>query len=355
MLASAWLWPAPLAVMNRRMTDRRYELVRAARGFDLVAGTAPVPEPGPGEVLMRVRALSLNRRDIMIRQGGYPSAADRFVPLSDAAGELVAVGDGVTGLAVGDRVTSTFFQHWPEGRVSGPALGSALGGGGRGVLAEHIVLKAGGVAPMPAGWSFAEAATIPCAAVTAWSALVTHGRLRAGDWVLAIGTGGVGLVALQIAVAMGARVVMLSGDNAKLERAGAMGAAACINYRTTPDWAAAVRDATGGHGIDQAVELGGAGTLPQTLASLAIGGHVAKIGAMAGPGGDIGGMAMMKAVLRATAITVGPRTDHLAVTSFLGDHDLRPVIAQSFAFDDADAAYAAADAGVFGKVVVEVD
>ncbi len=263
-----------------------------------------------------MRAVSLNRRDISIRDLSYPVfEADRFTPLSDGAGEIVAVGDGVTGLAVGDRVVSTFFQNWPDGRVTMPAMLSALGAGGPGMLAEHVLLAETCVTRIPDGWSFEEAACIPCAAVTAWNALMTLGHLKQGEWVLVLGTGGVALFALQIAVAAGAKVVILSSSDEKLERARAMGAAAAINYATTPDWAPAVKEVTDG-GVLHAVELGGVGTLERSVASMALGGHLALIGALDGFGGDLSATAMIVGALRASAVMVGSQADQRAVLAF---------------------------------------
>jgi NADPH:quinone reductase-like Zn-dependent oxidoreductase/pimeloyl-ACP methyl ester carboxylesterase len=346
--------PSP-PTKSRPMTNRTFQLFKAAQGFDLKQTETEVPTPGPGEVLVKVRAVSLNRRDVMILKGqGYPTGdADGFVPMSDAAGEVVALGEGVTGLAVGDRVCSTFFQNWADGRISIPALMSALGAGGRGVLADHIVLSASGVAPAPIGWSFEEAATLPCAAVTAWSSLMTHGGLQSGDWALVQGTGGVALFGLQIAVAAGAKVAIISSSDEKLARAKAMGATALINYVKTPEWDVAVREATGG--VNQVLELGGAGTLQKSLASLALGGHAALVGGLAGFGGEISAAGMVIGVQRISAVSVGSRADQMAVTDFLVKHGVKPVIDKVFDLGAIHEAYDRADAGAFGKVVVRLD
>ena len=336
------------------MTDRRYELIRTATGYDLARTAAVRPTPGPGEILLRVHAVSINKRDLMIRELTYPAGdANHFTPLSDAAGEVVAVGAGVLDVQVGDKVCSTFFQNWPQGKLSFPALTSALGAGGRGVFADYVVLAAGGVAPMPAGWSYEAAATLPCAGVTAWNALVTRGQLQRGEWVLVIGTGGVALFALQIAVAAGANVAVISSSNEKLERARQLGASVTVNYATRPDWDSAIRDATGG-GVQHVVELGGTGTMAKSIASLALEGHVAMIGALAGFGGDIPGVALIMGTHRVGAVTCGPRSDQIALSNFLVQHGIQPVIDQVFEFDQAGEAYARANAGAFGKVVVRL-
>ncbi|NBC37119.1 alpha/beta fold hydrolase [Novosphingobium sp. FSY-8] len=337
------------------MTNRRYELVQTPNGYDLARADGPIPVPGEGEVLVRVRAVSLNRRDLGVRDLSYPvNGADHFLPLSDAAGDVVAVGPGVTGWAVGDRVTSTFFQHHPGGRLTLPAVLSSLGAGGPGVFADHVVLAAGGLAPIPDGWTYAQAACLPCAGVTAWSALMTLGRLQKGDRVLVIGTGGVALFAVQIAAAAGAQVIILSSSADKIAKAKALGATDAINYRDTPDWAEEVRKRTGGMGVDHVVELGGVGTLPKSIAALGLNGHLALIGALDGFGGEFSALPLIFSALRVSAVMVGSRADHLELAAFMAQHGITPVIDSTFAFDDAEAAYARANEGAFGKVVIEM-
>jgi NADPH:quinone reductase-like Zn-dependent oxidoreductase/pimeloyl-ACP methyl ester carboxylesterase len=334
------------------MTDRRFSLVRASQGFELAESIVPVPTPGPGEVLVRVRAAALNRRDVMIRQGWYPvGEADGFTPLSDAAGEIAAVGEGVDDLKVGDRVASTFFQAWAGGRPDLGALMSSLGAGGRGVLAEHVVLSAKGVTLIPDSLDFESAATLTCSGVTAWAALMTHGGLEAGDWVLTLGTGGVSLYALQIAVAAGAKVAIISSSDKKLAIAKTLGASVGVNYETTPDWEKAILEATGG--VQHAIELGGAGTLAKSQACLAPGGHLALIGALDGFGGDISAAGLTMGAQRVSALAVGSRADQLALSAFVAQHGIKPVIDSVFGLNDIEAAYARAGEGGFGKVVVK--
>lgn len=337
-----------------RMSDnRRYVLRRAAQGYDLRRQDGPVPAPGPGEVLVRVRAVSLNRRDLGVRDLSYPvNGADNFVPLSDASGEVVAVGAGVTQWRAGDAVMSTFFQNHPGGRLTLPAVMSSLGAGGPGVFAEHVVLAQDGLVALPQGWSHAEGACLPCAGVTAWAALKTLGQLRSGDHVLILGTGGVALFALQIAAASGARPIVLSSSNDKIARAKSLGAVAGINYRDTPDWPEAVRKLTSGAGVQHVIELGGTGTLAKSVASLGLNGHLALIGALDGFGGAIDAVPLIFSALRVSAVMVGSRADHVALAAFMAEHQLRPVIDSTFGFDDAEAAYARAAGGAFGKVVV---
>lgn len=335
------------------MIQRRYELHRSAAGYALHRTDVEKPVPGPDEVLVRVHAVSLNRRDLGVRDLSYPvNGADRFVPLSDAAGIVAAVGDNVTQWRVGDRVTSTFFQNFPSGRLNLPAAMSSLGAGGPGVFADYIILAQSGLVATPKDWSHAEAACIPCAGVTAWSALKTLGQLQSGDDVLVIGTGGVALFAIQIAAASGARVIVLSSSDEKIERAKALGASMGVNYRTQPQWSEEVRRLTKGAGVQHVVELGGAGTLAKSVASLGLNGHLALIGALDGFGGELNTMPLIFSALRLSAVMVGSRADQMAVTEFMSKRGLKPVIDSTYSFDAAEAAYARAGAGAFGKVVV---
>jgi len=335
--------------------DRRYELVKGASGYALARADAATPVPGAGEVLVRVRAVSLNRRDLGVRDLSYPvNGADHFTPLSDAAGDVVAVGDGVTGWRAGDRVMSTFFQNHPGGRMTLPAVMSSLGAGGPGVFADHVILAATGLVAIPAGWTYEQAACLPCAGVTAWSALKTLGQLQAGDHVLVIGTGGVALFALQIAAASGARPIVLSSSNDKIGRAKALGAFAGINYRENPEWPEQVRKLTGGAGVQHVIELGGVGTLQKSVASLGLGGHLALIGALDGFGGEMSVLPLIFSGLRVSAVMVGSRDEHRALADFMVAQKLEPVIDRVFTFDEAEAAYRHAGSGAFGKVVVSL-
>jgi NADPH:quinone reductase-like Zn-dependent oxidoreductase len=260
------------------------------KAFEVISGSSsvaglraverPVPVPGPGEVLVRLRAASLNFRDLAIVRGKYiggPVTRDT-IPLSDGAGSVEAIGDGVDGFAVGDRVTATFSQGGPL-----RTLGSPLDG----TLAEYGVFAQSGLLPIPASLSFEQAAALPCAGVTAYIALFEGKTVRPGDTVLTLGTGGVSIMALQLARAAGARVIITSSSDAKLERARALGAAITINYRERPDWAVAVLEATAGRGADHVVDLGGVGTLPGSYQCVAEAGEIKLIGVMTRPDGDL--------------------------------------------------------------------
>ncbi|MDF1791327.1 MAG: NAD(P)-dependent alcohol dehydrogenase [Thalassobaculaceae bacterium] len=322
-------------------------------GIDaLTLADVATPEPGPGEVRVKIAASSVNFRDLMTvkdpkaRNLPYPR-----VPNSDGAGTITAVGSGVTGLKVGDRVASCFFQDWPAGPCSVDAMNSALGGALDGVLAEEVVLKAGGVIPVPDHFTLEQAATLPCAALTAWHALVEVGKVKAGDTVLLLGTGGVSIFALQFAKLMGARVILTSSSDEKLERAKALGADETVNYRRTPDWQDAVSDLTGGVGADVTVEVGGAGTLTRSIAATRVGGTIGLIGVLTG--GEINPTLIMRKSLAVQGIYVGSYKMFTDMNAAISLHKLEPVIDTTFAFDDAKSAYRAMEAaGHFGKIVI---
>ena len=328
-----------------------------AKGSTSLAGLdirdVPEPEPAPGEVLVRVRACSLNYRDQAIPLGLYmggPVASDT-VPLSDGAGEIVAVGEGVTGFAPGDRVAGLFFQSWVDGPPS-PHVGLALGAAGApGMLQELVALPATGVVRLADSLSYEEAACLPCAGVTAWNALMAGPRpLRPGDSVLVLGTGGVSLLALQIAKAAGATVVATSSSDAKLERARDLGADHLINYRSTPEWGAEAARLTGG--IDHVVEVGGAGTLAQSIAAVGFAGEIALIGVLTREGNTSPHGLMFKgASIR--GIFVGSQAMALGLNALVDAHGIRPVVDRRFAMAEAlDAWHYQASPELFGKVVI---
>jgi NADPH:quinone reductase-like Zn-dependent oxidoreductase len=315
----------------------------------------PDPEPGPGQVLVAVRAVSLNYRDLLIAKGQYnPRMALPTVPCSDAAGEVLAVGPGVTRVAVGDRVCGIFMQDWLTGPLTDTVNKSALGGDRDGVLAERICLSEAGVVQFPAHLRYEEAATLPCAAVTAWNAL-GEGGLRAGETVLLQGTGGVSMFALQIAKLFGARVLITSGSDEKLARALELGAAAGVNYRTTPDWDKWAKAQTNGAGVDHVVEVGGAGTLERSFKAVRTGGHIALIGVLAGVG-SVNPMPILMRGLRVRGIFVGSRAMFEDMNRAFALHQTRPVLDYLFNFGDYPKALAYLESGAhFGKVVIRVD
>ncbi len=312
------------------------------------------PEPGPGQVKLRVAATSINYRDLnTIRYPGRIGLAFPRIPNSDASGEITAVGPGVVRYKPGDRVAGCFFQDWQSGAVSAPVMASALGGALDGVLAGEVVRNERGVVPIPEHLSFAEAATLPCAALTAWHALVVKGGLKAGDTVLLLGTGGVSIFALQFVAMHGARAIVTSKSDEKLERAKAMGAWATVNYTEHPEWAKQVLDLTDGRGVDHVVEVGGAGTLEQSIEATRVGGHVALIGVLTM--GSINPMPILRKSIRLNGIYVGSRAMFEDMNAAIEVAGLRPVIDRTFPFAEARDAYRHMEAaGHFGKIVIEL-
>lgn len=326
-----------------------------AFGLDhLALADRPEPAPGPGQVLVRVRAVSLNYRDLLVAKGQYnPRMPLPRVPCSDAAGEVIAVSGGVTSVKPGDRVCGVFCQQWLDGDLTEAAARTALGGDLDGVLAEQVVLAADGVVPLPAHLSFEEAATLPCAAVTAWNALTT-GFDPKGKTILLQGTGGVSVFALQFAKALGATVFVTSSSDDKLARACSLGADAGVNYRTTPDWDKRAKQQTGGAGVDLVVEVGGAGTLERSVKATRYGGRIALIGVLAG-GAGFNPLTMMMRGITLCGIYVGSRAMFAAMNEVIAAKRIVPVIDRVFGFDEAPAAFRHLEAaGHFGKVVIRV-
>jgi NADPH:quinone reductase-like Zn-dependent oxidoreductase len=312
------------------------------------------PAPGPGEVAVRVRACSINYRDQIIPLGlymGKPVDQDT-VPLSDGAGEIVAVGEGVTALSPGDRVAGIFFQDWMDGPPN-PGMGAALGAPpAPGMLQEVVILPEQGVVKIAETLDFAQAACLPCAGVTAWNALMEGPRpVKAGDTVLVLGTGGVSLLALQIAKAAGATVIATSSSDAKLERVKAMGADHVINYRTTPEWGAEAARIAGG-GVDKVIEVGGAGTLKQSITAVGFAGEIALIGVLTREG-DTNPHGLMFKGASIRGIFVGSKGMAQRLNAYVDTHAIKPVVDQTFAMESAKDAYAyQSSAGLFGKVVI---
>jgi len=333
---------------------RAYEIVSAGGVDALALAERDSPHPGPGEVLVQLRASSVNYRDLSTVEAPEPRGI-RYptIPNSDGAGEVLAVGEGVTRFAPGDRVATCFFQRWADGDITPDAMASALGGALDGVLCEEAVFPEGGLVASPAHLDHVEAATLPCAALTAWHALVEFARLRPGETVLLLGTGGVSIFALQFAKLAGARVVLVSGSDEKIERARAMGADVTVNYRGEPEWQRAVLDATGGAGVDVAVEVGGAGTLERSVAATRVAGRIALIGVLTG--GEMNPVMIMRKSIRLQGIYVGSRAMFERMNRAIAQARLRPVIDRRFAFEDArDAYHAMRAAGHFGKLVIDV-
>ncbi len=294
--------------------------------------------PGAGEVRVRVHASSLNFHDLGV-VSGRAGAADGRIPMSDGAGVVEAVGEGVNAFAPGDAVVSCFFPTWEDGEPTIADFSQTPGDGVDGYARETVVAPATAFTRAPRGWSAAEAATITTAGLTAYRALVVNGGLKAGETVLALGTGGVSIYALQIARAMGATVIVTSSSDEKLARAIGMGADHTINYRRDEHWAAAVLDATGGRGVDHVVEVGGSGTLPQSIEACRIGGHIALIGVLTGRGGEIPTGLLMRRQQRLHGLIVGSRRHQQSFVEALETLAIRPVIDRTFALEDTAAAF----------------
>lgn len=315
----------------------------------------PQPKPGAREVLVKVRAVSINFRDLLILKGQYnPRMALPRVPLSDGAGEIVEIGGGVTRVKVGDRVAGIFTQTWFDGEANREKARISLGGDVDGMAAEYVVLNEEGVVKFPSHLSYEQAATLPCAAVTAWNALLHQCRLTAGETVLLLGTGGVSLFALQFARLFGARGIITSSSDEKLIRAKELGASDGINYRAMPDWEKKVVELTNGEGIDNIVEVGGAGTLPRSLKAVRIGGRIALIGVLSGVG-EMNPMPIIMKSVQVRGVFVGSRAMFEAMNRAIAVHRLEPVIDKIFSFEDLPAALRHMESGShFGKIVVRV-
>jgi NADPH:quinone reductase-like Zn-dependent oxidoreductase len=332
---------------------KAYE-VREPTGLDglVLNRERPDPKPGHGQIVVRIRAVALNYRDQGVVKGAYGYTKFPLIPLSDGAGEVAAIGPGVTQFAPGDRVASTFFVNWTGGRIPPNASHHSLGGMVDGVLAEFAVLNETGAIKIPDHLSFAEAATLPCAALTAWNALIEAGRIKAGDSVLILGTGGVGCFALGFAKMHGARVFMTSSSDEKLARAQALGADGLVNYAGHPDWDQEVLRLTGGDGVDHVLEVGGPGTLEKSMNAVRPGGSIYVIGALGGAG-SINPRMINRKTIRLQGIHVGSREMFESMNKAIALTGFKPVIDRSFAFEDAKAAYLYQQSGgVFGKVVI---
>jgi NADPH:quinone reductase-like Zn-dependent oxidoreductase len=310
--------------------------------------------PGPGQIRVALKAGSLNYHDYAVATGAIPTPSGR-IPLSDGAGVVEAVGEGVTELAAGDHVVSCFFPYWPDGVEPHGNFSHVPGDGLDGYAREAVVTPAAWFTHAPKGWTHTEAATLPCAALTAWRALVVEGGLKAGDSVLILGTGGVAIFALQIAKAMGATAIVTSSSDAKLERARTMGADFTVNYRSDAEWGRTVRAWTGKRGVDHVLEIGGPGTLAQSIVAARVGGHISLIGILTGVKGEVPTLALMAKQIKLQGIIVGSRRHQLDMIRGLEATGIRPVIDKTFPLAAlADAFRYEEQAGHFGKICVEI-
>lgn len=332
---------------------KSYHVNSGAGLAGLTAKEQERPIPGPREVLVRVRATSLNARDLAILQGTLPEPVNpEVIAGSDGAGEVVAIGSSVTRVAIGDRVTCSMLPYWIDGPLKweyAPSLGSTLDGS----LTEYALFPEEGIVHIPEHLSFEEAATLPVAGVTAWNALTWGSPLQAGQTLLTLGSGGVSLFSIQLAKIFGARVIATTSSDDKAQRLKALGADAVINYRSTPNWHTAVRDLTGGQGVDRVIEVGGAGTLEQSIKSTTADGHISVIGRLANTTSTIPMSAIDGGFFTLRRIAVGSRAHFLAMNRAITVNGLKPVIDRVFSFEDTLSAYRYYEKGQnFGKVVI---
>lgn len=337
---------------------RAYQLSKAGAGIDALAIVErPMPKPLYRQVLVKIAACSLNYRDLGIVRGTYRMPArENLIPLSDGAGEVIETGPGVMRVKVGDKVAGCFFQRWPAGEMDAEAVRvSALGGAIDGMLAEYAVLEEEGVVKIPQHLSLEEGATLPCAGVTAWSAIMHHAKLAAGHTVLLQGTGGVSVFGLQLAHAMGIIAIITSSSDEKLKRAKALGAACCINYKTVPEWDEAAREFTGGRGVDHVLEVGGAQTLTRSFGAIRIGGKISIIGSVSGGATELNPALIFTKRANVQGIYVGSTEMFEAMNALISAHKIKPAIDRVFGFGEVKTAFNHMAAGAhFGKIVVRV-
>jgi NADPH:quinone reductase-like Zn-dependent oxidoreductase len=323
---------------------------------NLLIGERPTPEPGSGEVLLRMKAASINWRDRIVPLRGYGAKTGTLplIPLSDGVGEVVAVGPGVTRASVGDRVCPASMSRWIGGEPSEERLSRMRGGPLDGVMAEYVAVDQEDVVKVPDHLCDEAAATLPCAALTAWSALITEGCVKPGDKVLIQGTGGVSLFAMQFAKLAGAHVIVLSGSEEKMQRALALGADQALNYKTDPEWGSKVRKIAGGEGVDHIVEVGGEKTLPQSLRAVRTAGTISMIGVLSGANMTASLGMVVTRKIRLQGITCGSRDGFEAMNRAIAQHRLQPQIDRVFTFDELHAALDYLGSGAqFGKICIK--
>jgi NADPH:quinone reductase-like Zn-dependent oxidoreductase len=345
--------PQPI---KEQRTMKTYHLEHLGDLDGLVMRDQEVPTPGPHEVLVRIYATSLNRRDLRILNRSYPlPSRPGVIPISDGAGEVVAVGAQVTRAAVGDRVAGSYFARWKEGKITGDQMTQQLGCTLDGMLTEYALLDEEALVQIPAYLSFEEAATLPCAALTAWSALSGPEPIQSSDTVLTLGTGGVALFAVQLAKALGARVIATTSSDEKAERLKRLGADEVVNYRTTPEWSRAVHELTDGVGVQRVVETGGSDTLEESIRSVAPNGEIALVAAVGKrPLIEIHPSVLAASLLTIRRVLVGSRTLFEEMLPTLAKNELHPVIDRVFAFSEVRQAYQYYTTGhIFGKVVIQ--
>jgi NADPH:quinone reductase-like Zn-dependent oxidoreductase len=336
---------------------RKAQAVRTTGGTSidqLIFDSVEVPEPESGEVLVAIKAVSLNYRDLAVVTGRYPrNAAEPTIIASDGAGEVIAVGDGVTAFRTGDRVAGSFFQKWIAGPYAREYGASALGGAIQGVLTQFRVFDQAGLIRIPEHFSYQEGATLPCAGLTAWNALVPTMHVQAGDTVLLLGTGGVSIFGLQFAKLHGARVIITSSSDEKLARAKTLGADETINYKTTPDWDKEVLRLTAGRGVDMVLEVGGGETFTRSMSSVRASGQMAVIGVLSGVAGTIPVGLIGIQTLTVRGIFVGSVAMFEDMNRAITANQLRPVIDRVFPFEQSvDALRYLESAQHFGKIVI---
>jgi NADPH:quinone reductase-like Zn-dependent oxidoreductase len=329
--------------------------LRAPGGLEnLTLVEADLPQPRPGELLVRIRACSLNFRDVFLVQGKMP-CADGRIPLSDGAGEVIAVGNDVDEFKVGDNVVSTFYPHWLGGEMRPATKRDIPGEHIDGYASEYVRMPAHAFTKAPAGYAHVEAATLTCTGVTAWRGLVVCGQVKPGDTVLILGTGSVSLFALQFAKAAGARVIATSSSEEKLAQLERLGADAVINYRAVPDWGQKAKDLTDGRGVDHVIEVGGPGTLTQSITACRTGGHIALIGVLTGFAGEVSIPALFSNQIRMSGISIGSRADQEDMIRAITANRLKPVIDRCFPLQEIAPAFEYYESRQqFGKVCLEL-